>query len=222
MAQFASEKIAKYYAYIHARPDGRIFYVGKGCHRRAYVLTTSKRNEYHARVCNKYGRENIQINTIYCSTEANAYSLEAGLIKCLTRMGVALVNQVAGGRGGVSPSVEVRKKHSDNTKRMMQQPAIADKIKKAQKLAMTAQECAERSARTKKLWQDPAYRAKAIQVREGHAWNKGYKCTPEQVFNRRKAARISNMKRNYGIEWATEYRRRYPEHMEDLNGPICQ
>ena len=40
----------------------------------------------------------------------------------------------------------------------------------------------------------------------------------EQVLNRKRAARISNIKRNYGGAWQQEYLRRYPEHAGDLNG----
>ena len=76
--------------------------------------------------------------------------------------------------------------------------------------------CDERSRRTKKLWETPEYRANAIAARKGKAYNKGYKCTPEQTENRRRAARISNMKRNYGPDWVVEYTRRYPEFAEDV------
>ena len=74
-----------------------------------------------------------------------------------------------------------------------------------------------RSERSRKLWSDPDYRARAVAARKGKAYNKGYKCTPEQVENRKRAARISNMKRNYGLEWEAEYVRRYPEHRGDIN-----
>lgn len=74
-----------------------------------------------------------------------------------------------------------------------------------------------RSERTRKLWADPEYRERAIAARKGNAYNKGYKCTQEQVENRKRAGRISNMKRNYGDAWKEEYVRRYPEHEEDIN-----
>ena len=80
------------------------------------------------------------------------------------------------------------------------------------------EERANRSIRTKKLWADPEYREKAIKARLGNAYNKGYKCTPEQIENRKKAGRISNMKRSYGAEWKQEYLKRYPEYAGDLNG----
>lgn len=79
------------------------------------------------------------------------------------------------------------------------------------------EERAMRSERTKILWADPVYRERATSARVGNAYNKGYKCTEEQVLNRKKAARISNMKRNYGEGWKEEYTKRYPEHVGDLS-----
>lgn len=81
----------------------------------------------------------------------------------------------------------------------------------------TAATHAKKSAAAAALWKDPEYRAKAVAARKGNAYCKGYKCTPEQVANRKRAARISNMKRNYGDHWKDEYIRRYPEHAEDVN-----
>ena len=79
-------------------------------------------------------------------------------------------------------------------------------------------ELKSRSERTKTLWANPEYRERAIAARKGKTYSKGYKCTPEQVENRKKAGRISNMKRVYGDDWKTEYSRRYPTYTEDLNG----
>ena len=86
------------------------------------------------------------------------------------------------------------------------------------KIGFTEKECRNHSQRTKALWTDPVYRARAIAARVGKATNKGYKCTPEQVENRRKAGRISNMKRWYGEQWKLEYINRYPEFIGDLDG----
>lgn len=91
------------------------------------------------------------------------------------------------------------------------------KTRNAQKAAMTEEECKKKSDRVKALWATPEYRERAILARKGNAYNKGYVCTPEQILNRKRAARISNMKRNYGDAWAAEYVRRYPEHAGDVN-----
>lgn len=76
----------------------------------------------------------------------------------------------------------------------------------------------KKSAAVAALWKDPEYRAKASAARRGNSFALGYKCTPEQAENRKKAGRISNMKRNYGADWKEEYIRRYPEHAGDVDG----
>lgn len=81
----------------------------------------------------------------------------------------------------------------------------------------TAATHAKKSAAAAALWKDPDYRAKAIAARVGKGGPIGFKCNPKQVANRKRAARISNMKRNYGDHWKDEYIRRYPEHAEDVN-----
>ena len=84
-------------------------------------------------------------------------------------------------------------------------------------IAYSEKERALRSERAKKLWATSTYRERAVAARRGNTFAKGYKCTPEQTENRKRAARISNMKRNYGAVWKEEYARRYPEHMGDLD-----
>ena len=76
----------------------------------------------------------------------------------------------------------------------------------------------KKSAAVAALWKTPEYHAKASAARRGNSFALGHKCTPEQVENRKRAARLSNMKRNYGASWKEEYIRRYPEHAEEVNG----
>lgn len=87
------------YAYLHCKPDGTPFYVGKGVRSRYKNFTY--RNQYHKRVVAKYGQENILIGKIDCSTNETALELEVGLIKCLKRMGHFLTNITEGGEGNV-------------------------------------------------------------------------------------------------------------------------
>jgi hypothetical protein len=87
------------YAYLHCKPDGTPFYVGKGVRSRYKNFTY--RNQYHKRVVAKYGQENILIGKIECSTNEVALELEVGLIKCLKRMGRPLTNITEGGEGNV-------------------------------------------------------------------------------------------------------------------------
>ena len=98
------------------------------------------------------------------------------------------------------------------------QPEYRTKVTASIQQAMTPAEKTKRVARTSILWANDTYRANAIEARKGKAYNKGYKCTPEQVLNRQRAARISNMKRNYGAKWVAEYIRRYPDFAGDVYG----
>jgi len=101
-------------AYIHCKPDGTPFYVGKGSNDRWNYLSESWRNEYHKRIVKKYRKENILKGKLDCSTEEIAFDLERGLIKCLKRQGIKLANFTDGGEGmsGLSPSEETRRKLS--------------------------------------------------------------------------------------------------------------
>lgn len=104
-----------YYSYIHCKPDGTPFYVGKGTSRRVKYL--GERNAYHKAVVNKYGKENILIGRLACSSEQNAYDLERGIIKCLFRSGAKLTNCTEGGEGGKNPTPETRKRLSEAAKK---------------------------------------------------------------------------------------------------------
>lgn len=75
---------------------------------------------------------------------------------------------------------------------------------------------ARKSAAAAALWKDPEYRTKAIAARVGKGGPIGFKCNSKQIANRKRAGRISNMKRNYGAAWKDEYILRYPEHAKDI------
>ena len=103
------------FAYLHCKPDGIPFYVGKGALRRAKYL--GERNPHHQATVKKYGSKNILIGVMECSNPDIAYELERGLIKCLRRMGVVLTNFTDGGDGGRNPVSETRKRLSDAAKK---------------------------------------------------------------------------------------------------------
>jgi group I intron endonuclease len=104
------------FAYIHCRPDGTVFYVGKGAMRRAKNLR--ERNEYHRRVVAKYGKENVLIGMLECSSDDIALNLERGLIKCLRRSGIQLTNATDGGEKGTEViSEETKRKLSEAAKK---------------------------------------------------------------------------------------------------------
>lgn len=101
-----------FYAYIHCRPDGSPFYVGKGKDRRCYEMRG--RSSHHQNVINKYGANNILVGKLECSSENIAFDLEKGLIKCHRRMEVELTNKTDGGDGvsGLVHTSETKEKIS--------------------------------------------------------------------------------------------------------------
>ena len=86
----------QFYIYVHCKPTGMPFYVGKGHGNRAYNLT---RKEWHAHVVEKYGIENIQIFVHVCESEAHAYICERWLISYGRAHKWPLVNLTDGGEG---------------------------------------------------------------------------------------------------------------------------
>ena len=90
--------MSKVGAYLHSKPDGTPFYVGKGTVKRSRELL-SGRNKWHQNIVSKHGRENIVITFMECSTENFAFELEKGLIKTFRNNGYQLCNIKAGGEG---------------------------------------------------------------------------------------------------------------------------
>jgi hypothetical protein len=102
-------------AYIHARPDGSPFYVGKGKFRRARYF--GERNPHHKNIVAKHGASALLWGFYECSTDEAAFELEQGLIKRLRAMGINLCNLTAGGDGGHSPEPETRARLSAAAKK---------------------------------------------------------------------------------------------------------
>lgn len=102
-----------FYAYIHCKPDGTPFYVGKGVLARV-AKKNRPHNPRHTRILNKYGADKVLVGKMECSTEDIAFDLERGLIKRLRKMGVGIVNLTEGGDGasGAVRSPETRSKMS--------------------------------------------------------------------------------------------------------------
>lgn len=99
-------------AYIHADADGAPFYVGKGQNGRSRSFRN--RSAHYAAFIEQLGSENVLVGELLCSTEAVAFELERGLIKCLKRTGASLLNRTSGGQGssGVFRSADTRKRMS--------------------------------------------------------------------------------------------------------------
>lgn len=115
-------------------------------------------------------------------------------------------------------SDEFRAIVSQSSTQRWEDPDLRKKMTDAIRASMTAEERIKKSQRIVALWENPEYRTKSANARKGNSFARGYVCTPEQVKNRQRAARISNMKRNYGADWKAEYASRYPDHAGDING----
>ena len=90
---------AKFCAYTHARPDGSVFYVGKGLRRRAWDFAPSRRTAWHGNIVAKHGRDAIIVREVPCATECEAFALEIAIIACHRLAGAKLVNLTEGGEG---------------------------------------------------------------------------------------------------------------------------
>lgn len=97
-----------FYAYIHCKPDGVPFYVGKGHGKRSHSM--NNRSRWHKGIVKKYGPPLVAV--LPCSTETTSFELEKGLIKCLRRSGVVICNLTDGGEGssGYVTSDEAKQK----------------------------------------------------------------------------------------------------------------
>jgi hypothetical protein len=89
----------QFYVYTHARPDGRVFYVGKGMDRRAWDFAPSRRTTHHVNIIRKYGAKNILVQTIPHADEMSAFTHERTLIASYKAAGIKLINLTDGGEG---------------------------------------------------------------------------------------------------------------------------
>ena len=99
-----------FYTYAHTKPDGTIFYIGKGVKRRAWK--THNRNSHWKSIVQKYGNFNVEILANW-KTEEEAFKHEMLLIDCFKDLGYLLANKTNGGEGASGY------KHSDETKLKM-------------------------------------------------------------------------------------------------------
>lgn len=95
----------KFCVYIHKRPNGEPFYIGKGLLSRAYDFASSRRTRWHKNIVNKYGRKNIIVQVIPCMYEKEAFELEKIHIKIARDDGHNLANLTAGGEGATGRKV---------------------------------------------------------------------------------------------------------------------
>lgn len=196
------------YAYIHCKPDGTPFYVGKGAFRRTKNL--SDRNPHHKAVVAKYGKENILIGRMECSSHQIAYDLEFGIIKCLKRMGIELCNFTAGGEGGKEPCEQTRERLSEAAKKRGVSIACQEARNKAKKGKPLSEEHKEklRLALKGKIFSDEHRKNISISAKKrgmlsevmakAHASAKGRVHSPEERA-KRSASMKNTLAKKFGI-----------------------
>ena len=69
MAQGKPRKTGEFFVYLYKRPDGSVFYVGKGTKRRALSVSPSRRNRKFMNILNKYGAKDVLLELIPCASE---------------------------------------------------------------------------------------------------------------------------------------------------------
>lgn len=88
----------QFYIYVHCRPNGEPFYVGKGSGKRARLFS-SNRTLFYKNIVAKYGRENILVYTRNCESEQQAHKHEVWMIVWCRAQGYRLTNMSDGGEG---------------------------------------------------------------------------------------------------------------------------
>lgn len=100
----------KFYTYGHYRPNGEIFYIGKGSNLRAWA---TRRNPYWEKIVKKHQGFDVKILSFW-ETEKEAFEHEKLLISCFKDLGIKLANLTEGGEGisGAILSDETKSKMS--------------------------------------------------------------------------------------------------------------
>jgi hypothetical protein len=88
----------QFYVYLHCKPDGDPFYVGKGKDGRCREFK-SGRNKHHRNTVAKYGAKNIGVFVFPRASEREAFDDEILWIKTLRDAGYQLANYGDGGEG---------------------------------------------------------------------------------------------------------------------------
>lgn len=126
-----------YSTYAHHKPDGSIFYIGKGSHKRAY--SCSGRNVVWQRTVKKHGGFSVSVLADW-PTEEEAFEHEIFLIDTFREMGYVLANIAAGGMGatGSRHTEEHKEKMSAFMKASnpMSDPALRKKQRDSLTIAM--------------------------------------------------------------------------------------
>jgi len=98
--------VSEFYTYLHCKPNGDPFYVGKGIvitrgTRRSHDFING-RNQHHRNIVSKHGKNNILIYVFPCDSEQQALADEIQQIAQLRAEGYKLANKSDGGEGGAT------------------------------------------------------------------------------------------------------------------------
>ena len=176
----------EFYTYAHSKPNGSLFYIGKGQKNRAY--TYGNRSEYWKRIVNKHGNPTVEI-LAYWKTAEEAYDHEKLLISCFRDMGYKLANLSDGGEGATGT------KHSQETKDYLRKINLERVLTDEQKAKISAAGKRKRlSAEAKdKIRQKALGRKMSAEHRAiMSATHKGKKQNPEQI-KKRIASRLATI-----------------------------
>lgn len=123
--------------YAHNKPDGSIFYIGKGTERRAH--SSAGRNIVWKRTVEKHNGFGVEI-LVRWSTEQEAFDHEIFLIDTFRQMGYQLANIAEGGMGSSGfRHTEAHKTHLSKTmlkNNPMHNPLFRERQKSSVKNAM--------------------------------------------------------------------------------------
>lgn len=205
----------QFYVYIHLKPDGTPFYVGKGSSNRAHSF--GHRNKYHQRVVAKYGKNNIVIQVFPQPDEATAFRKEVSLIKLFREEGYALCNASDGGEGPSGmvlgpPSKEHRDKNAAAHRGKKQSAEQVERQRQRMlKQVQSAETKAKRAATIKKLWADPEMRQKMCNSMKGRVISDEHK---KSISQTKKGVKLSEQVKaniaagHVGLKHTAEHRAR--------------
>jgi hypothetical protein len=122
-----------YLTYAHYKPDGSMFYIGKGTPRRAH--SSVGRNVVWKRTVEKHGGFKVEILGRW-NTEQEAFDHEIFLIDTIKDMGVPLVNIARGGLGSTGFRHTLEHKSTLATRMKASNPMSNPEAREKQKIAV--------------------------------------------------------------------------------------
>ena len=187
-----------YTTYAHYKPDGSMFYIGKGTTSRAH--SSAGRNVVWKRTVEKHGGFSVEILGRW-ETEQEAFNHEIFLIDTIKKMGIPLVNIADGGLG--SSGFRHTEEHKAFKKQMMleRNPMSNPELRDKQKIAL------------KEAMNRPEVRLHQSQVRIGKKLSKSHieslkNCHPMKpcVINGVEYKSLMEASRAIGVRHGTLYR----------------